>query len=264
LIPYLPQPVLEVAGLTFHAFGTMVALALLVGCWIFVQRARSQHLDLRFAKLFIVSVAGVGYFASHVINVIIFTPGKLVTEPLVVLNPAQGIYSFGGLVGGIVTATWLMRRNHIPLQDCWRYFDNLAFAFTFGWIFGRTGCALAHDHIGIRSNSLLAIAFPGGSRYDLGLLELIFTILLAALFVFLDRRPRPAGLFLGLFFFTYGLFRVLRHTLEVADQQFRGLSPDWLFAIGCVLAGGFILIMRFRPHSQVLAPSAARPKLTLP
>lgn len=249
MIPYYPQPVLEIAGTKFYAFGALVALALIVGCWVFLRRVRQQHLDSQFAKIFIVAVAGVGYFASYALKIIIFMPQRFFREPVASLNTGPGIYSFGGLVGGLLTAAWLMRRFQISPQDRWRYLDNLTFAFTCGWIFGRTGCSLAHDHVGILSNSPLAVRFPGGSRYDLGLLELIFTVLLAALFFFLDRQRRPAGLYFGLFFFTYGVFRIWRDTLEMDQPQLWGWSADGLFAVTCLLAGGFVLAMLYRSSS---------------
>ena len=36
---------------------------------------------------------------------------------------------------------------------------------------GRFGCALQHDHLGIPSTYFLAVRFPGGPRFDLGLLR---------------------------------------------------------------------------------------------
>lgn len=249
MIPFIAQPVLQIAGVTFHAFGALVALALLVGCWVFVQRARRQHLDERFARVFIVCVAAIAFFVSHVLEVVIYAPRLLLDKPWTVLNVSHSIYSFGGLVGGIVTALWLIRHFHVPPQDRWRYLDNLAFAFTVGWIFGRAGCSLAHDHIGAASNSVLAVRFPGGPRYDLGLLELIFTCLLALLLWRMDRRPRPPGLFLGLFFLTYGIFRVWRDQLEVGGPRFWGSSPDQLFAFFSLAAGALILLKLTRQRN---------------
>jgi phosphatidylglycerol:prolipoprotein diacylglycerol transferase len=254
MIPYIPQPVLEIAGVKFYAFGALVGVALLVGCGVFLRRVRQQHLDPQFARLFIVSVAGVGYFASYALKMVVFAPLRLLSEPFAVVGAAPGIYSFGGLVGGLVTAAWLMRKYQITGQDRWRYLDNLAFAFTCGWIFGRAGCSLAHDHIGIPSGSPLAVQFPGGPRYDLGLLEFIFTLLLALLFFLLDRRSQPAGFFLGIFFLTYGLFRIWRDTLEIPKAGLWGASPDRLFAIACLLGGVTILTTLLRQRWHFAAP----------
>jgi phosphatidylglycerol---prolipoprotein diacylglyceryl transferase len=254
MIPYYPQPVVEIAGVKFYAFGALVAMALLSGCWIFLRRVRRQGLDPQFARVFILAVAGVGYFASYLLKIVIFMPLKLLNAPLAAFSAVLGIYSFGGLAGGLAVAVWLMRRYAISPNDRWRYLDNLAFAFTCGWIFGRTGCSLSHDHIGIPATSLLAVRFPGGPRYDLGLLELIFTVVLAVVFFLLDRRRRPAGLYLGLFFFTYGMFRIYRDTLEVPKQGLWGWSPDRLLAVACTLAGAVVLARLWRGPAMESTP----------
>ena len=45
MIPYLAQPQLTLAGRTFHSFGFLVAMALLVGGWMVVRRAGRFSLD---------------------------------------------------------------------------------------------------------------------------------------------------------------------------------------------------------------------------
>ena len=231
MIPYIPQPHLDVAGIRFNAFGALVAAALLVGCRVFIVRARRQGLDAEFAKVFIVAVAGIGYLASHVFQALIFAPTDL-----------WDIYSFGGIAGGLAVAWFLMRKYRLTPLDRWKHADNLAYAFSVGWIFGRAGCALAHDHIGIRSASWLAVRFPDGPRLDLGLLELLFTLGLVALFVVLDRRPRPPGLFFGLFLALYGAFRLYRDPLEAARQG----PANQVFAALAAMAGIVVLAAAVR------------------
>src|SRR5437764_737218 len=104
-------------------------------------------------------------------------------------------------------------------------FDIMAFVFPFAWIFGRLGCALAHDHIGIPSDSFLAVRFPDGPRFDLGLLELLATIAIATIFAGLDRRRRPTGLYLALFFALYGPVRFALDALRTGDERYLGWTP---------------------------------------
>src|SRR2546427_470013 len=70
------------------------------------------------------------------------------------------------------------------------------------------GCAWVHDHPGIRSMSWLSVRYPGGQRFDLGLLEMLFLALLAVCFLLLGRKPRAPGFFAGWTFVIYGSFRV--------------------------------------------------------
>ena len=98
----------------------------------------------------------------------------------------------------------------------------IAYSLPFAWMLGRLGCALAHDHRGLWSTNWIAVRFPEGARYDLGLVEFLFLIGLAALFRWLDRSGRPAGFFFGLYGVTYGLFRAWLDTLHIQPFRFFG------------------------------------------
>jgi len=86
-----------------------------------------------------------------------------------------GIYSFAD----VPRAGW--RLGISSLVDDWRqakiwaYFDLLAFVFPFGWLFGRAGCAIAHESPGIRAYNGCRSISPAALRYDLGLLEFLFS-----------------------------------------------------------------------------------------
>ena len=58
-------------------------------------------------------------------------------------------------------------------------------------VFGRLGCTLVHDHVGSRSEFLLAIRFPDGARHDLGLYELLYTVAVLVPAVVRSTTTRP-------------------------------------------------------------------------
>lgn len=63
-------------------------------------------------------------------------------------------------------------------------------------------------------------------RYDLGLLEAHLTppyVILLALF---DRRERPAGFYIGLFFSAHGVFRLGRDRLHYNRLRDLGWTVD--------------------------------------
>jgi phosphatidylglycerol:prolipoprotein diacylglycerol transferase len=123
----------------------------------------------------------------------------------------------------------------------WDYFDLLAFSFPFGWIFGRAGCAIAHDHPGIRAYNWLSVNFPGGPRYDLGLLEFLLTLAAIPLFLWLDRQPRPAGFYLGLGLLITGPFRFFLDSLHEPGVPRFILTPDQAWGLLATVAGVLIL-----------------------
>jgi phosphatidylglycerol---prolipoprotein diacylglyceryl transferase len=134
-----------------------------------------------------------------------------------------------------------MRLKRLAWREVLSFFDIAAFAFSFAWIFGRTGCALAHDHVGIESTSFLAVRFPSGPRYDLGLLELFWTIAICAIFLRLDRKPRPTGFFLAAFLVLYAPVRFALDTLRVGDERYFGWTPGQYASIAAIFVGILLL-----------------------
>ena len=145
------------------------------------------------------------------------------------------------MLGGIAAAIVVMRRRGMSADAIWRFVDLVAFAFPFAWIFGRAGCALRHDHMGIASDHWLAVAFPDGSRFDLGLLELFYTVALAALFAVLSRRDRSAPFYTGLFFALYSPVRFALDMLRDGDARYLGWTPAQYLCIAATLAGIILL-----------------------
>jgi prolipoprotein diacylglyceryltransferase len=75
----------------------------------------------------------------------------------------------------------------------------------------------------------------------LGLLELLYTLPIAALFYVLDRRPRPPGFFLGLFLALYGPVRFFLDTLRTEDARYLGWTPGQYVAVVATLGGAALL-----------------------
>jgi phosphatidylglycerol---prolipoprotein diacylglyceryl transferase len=145
----------------------------------------------------------------------------------------------------------------------------VGYAVPFGWFFGRVACYLVHDHPGLRTSSWLAVKYPGGARYDLGLLEAMFLVLLCGAFWLLARAPRPPGFFFGAFFLAYGVFRVGLDQLHVDPPRYAGISVDhWAYG-AATLAGAAVLWHVYRapemlssrtaPEERSSAPSRSHP-----
>ncbi|MCP5118457.1 MAG: prolipoprotein diacylglyceryl transferase [bacterium] len=228
MLPYFEQPTLAVGPFTIHAYGALVVAAILVGWRLTVWRAGKVGLDRAVASRMCRLMVLAGFAGAWVARTQIYEPGTW-----------GGISSFGGLVGGLAAGLLLLRRSGQTL----RYLDAVAFVFPVAWMIGRAGCFVAHDHPGIEATSFLAVRFPEGPRYDLGLIEMLFMIPIALLFLLLDRRPRPAGLVLGLFLAVYGPFRIALDQLHVTP------NPDrWFGALALVT--GLTAMFFVRPRHR--------------
>ena len=120
-----------------------------------------------------------GYYETHLAEIIRIDKG--------------GLSSFGGFIGAAAAFLWYMRRYNF---DTWRYADVLMYAWPFGHGIGRIGCFLVHMHPGRLSGAPWAVAYPGGSRLDMGLIESAMLLSYGMIMVLIGRRPRRDGTFL--------------------------------------------------------------------
>lgn len=242
-LPYFEPREIPIGKLTIAPFGILVASGVLVGSLLAVRRTVRRGLSRVKIESLSSYILISGFFLSHVLDVLMYRPYDALKNPLELLMVWKGISSFGGFVGCAVgAALWKYTKKERVMP----YGDQIAAIFPIAWLFGRAGCATAHDHIGKLSDSPLAVAFPDiGTRYDLGLLEFFLTIPLAIIILRYATRPRRAGSVTGLLCVLYAPMRfpldALRATdIAGADARYAGLTPaQWLsvalFAIGLYL-----------------------------
>ena len=274
MFPYFEQPSLALGPLTIHAFGVMVALAVIFGEYIATRRVKSLGLDTRVSDGVIWWAIIIGFIMSHLYVVFFYYPDRLLREPLYLLKIWDGISSLGGMVGGLF-AIWLyfrLKQPKMPWSTRFRYLDAIAFAFPFAWIFGRLGCTLAHDHPGVVTHFPIAVSLASESAqayitsmyaemgrlaelpppaelatmgfFDLGMLEFLYTLLvIVPVFVFFGRRKEhPPGFFLTLFILVYTPVRFMLDFLRLVDATYLGLTPAQWIMIPLFALAVFMLV----------------------
>jgi phosphatidylglycerol---prolipoprotein diacylglyceryl transferase len=242
VIPYFDPPQIQLGPLHIHAFGVLVATAVLVGYRVFRRQLAARGLDqLTGDRLFAFIVVG-GFVVAHLVDRLVYHPQLTARDPLSLLRFWEGLSSFGGFVGAIAGA-WLFARRRPPGEPtAWPYLDAVAYAFPFGWIFGRAGCFLAYDHPGAPTDYLLGHTYSDGVvRHNLGLEEALFTVVVAALFAWLGRRPRPVGFFLGWLPIIYAPFRFALDFWRLKDVRYGPFTPGQWGAIALLLLGLWVL-----------------------
>lgn len=226
LIPYITLPELTLVPerlfgsfpsipISIKPFGALVATGVYLASYLTMKRGRRIGLDERVMTSLIAWVIGIAFVGGHVLDEVFYYPQRVVHDPLSLLKLWDGLSSFGGFVGGIIGMLIWRARYRVPVLP---YMDNMMAMFPVGWVFGRTGCATAHDHPGVLSNAWFAVQYPGGGRFDLGLLELVLTIPLMVSFLWLARKPQPWGLFIALACISYAPLRFALDFLREHDS----------------------------------------------
>lgn len=247
--------------LVLHPFGMFVAGGVVLGVWLSRRQATRQGLDDRKMTSFLLWLGAVGFLMAHLFDVVLYAPERIADEPWLLVKLWDGLSSFGGFLGAVLGALLWKVQAKTPFLS---YADAVATSFPAGWILGRAGCSVVHDHPGVASDAWLALAFPGGARLDLGFLEMLLTVPLALGFVFLRRQRLPQGLCLGLLAATYAPLRFtldfwrireptrLSGELVLPDPRYAGLTPaQWAsLVLGAV---GAVLLSRARSGARMVS-----------
>jgi phosphatidylglycerol---prolipoprotein diacylglyceryl transferase len=250
MLPYFHQPELSLGPLTIHAFGVLVAIAVLVGANILYRRAAQFGILRAEASGFVNWILIGGLIGAHLVDRFVYFPSETMQDPMSILRVWSGLSSFGGFLGGTLAGLLYFRRHAAP-GTAWKYAESFAYAFPFGWIFGRFGCAVAYDHPGRPTHFFLGQTFHDGIvRHNLGLEEAFYAIFIGAVFAVLARRKRPIGFYLGLFLLLYAPFRFVVDFLRIVDVRYFGLTPGQYGCIALFIIGLIIFLTRRRVSEQ--------------
>lgn len=255
MLPYVEHPALSIGSYELEAFPVLVGTAIVVQFQIVMRRAPRFGIDRVTTSTLTGWAIGLGLVGAHLFDVLAYYPEVLRERPLELLRVWGGLSSFGGMLGGILGLLVVMRLRSMTGRQMLRFVDCLLFALPFTLAVGRLGCALQHDHPGVSSTHWLAVAFPDGPRFDLGLLEFLYVSVMAALFLALDRRRWPDGFWVGLFFTFYGPVRFAMDALRTGDARYLGWTPGQYVAVLATLAGMGILVACFREAGDAAAPA---------
>jgi phosphatidylglycerol:prolipoprotein diacylglycerol transferase len=244
MIPYWKPPRAQIGALSISWQMLLAVAGIGVAHFLLLRRARRNGLNEETAAMMSLMMVMVGLIGAYWFRGVYFADA-VKQDWHALLGLQIGAASFGGIAFGL-TGGWiyLAAVRRLTGTEALRYLDALAYVFPQGWIFGRIGCSLIHDHPGRETGSVLGVRFPNGTRYDLGLIEVLFlAVLLIPLFSWLNRRKRPAGFWLGIFLALYGAFRLALDTLHVEPPRYGPFSVDQ-WAYGGALVLGLVLLAK--------------------
>ena len=235
--------------LSIQPFGVLVATGVLLGAWVAGRFAERNDLDVAATGDLVTWAVVTGFITGYLLNGYFYereTFFRVLTHPSEFFTTWLGLSSYGGFFGGILGCFLWRWRTKRPLLP---YANAVCFGLPVGWLFGRLGCFVVHDHPGKVTDFPLAVAEyhfgdpPFLPRHDLGLYEVFYSIAIVALFFFLEkRRRRVVGFYCALLPLVYAPVRFfldfLRATpVEGGDVRYAGLTPAQWSSIAMVLIG---------------------------
>jgi phosphatidylglycerol:prolipoprotein diacylglycerol transferase len=283
MFPAIEVPIWHLGSVPIQPFGFLVMLGLSLAYATAWMRAPRYGLTTADLDGFAAWMLACAFVLAHVLDEVLYHPDVLADDPLSILVISNGLSSYGGFVGAFVGAVGWSRiellerapfvrlrpepRRLLPICEC------VASVFPLGWAFGRAGCAVVHDHLGVASTSWLAVQFGAGPavqygpvivhhgdqpRYDLGLLELFYTLGLLLAFAVTWRRkePPPLGTYLAALCVLYPPVRFALDFLrlgaaEGGDERYLGLTPaQWACIVFFVVGLRMVALVRAKGRER--------------
>jgi phosphatidylglycerol:prolipoprotein diacylglycerol transferase len=268
----------------FHAFGLCCAAGFFLWDWAFmrlgVQRGWARG-DWRALSIWLLVVGTLG---SLTVDALFYHSGDRAVASTA--GAFQGFSATGGFVGatigglawsrvfvGKLEGRFAVRLRREP-QALLPASDVIISTWALAAATGRLGCALIHDHPGITVArgtfaSLFAVAWPrgpeegidhvlgplhivtgaAGARFDLGLLECAFLVVLSIAFVATWKRELRLGTYTILGTVSYGAFRFLLDFLRLddasmGDMRHGGLTFAQYWGAAMVGVGAALFVRR--------------------
>lgn len=255
MIPYLEWRVIPLGPVVLQVWGLFAAVGVFAGASFAFREAKRRGLDYNRLEPVVVSVVIWAFIGARLGHVIYYAPELYMDDPWEALKFWKGGFSsFGGILGA-AAAFFLKTRlrqgsgGQVRQEESLprlKVADALAVAAPLGLGCGRIGCFLIHDHPGTLAHAgweWLAVRYPDGPRYDLGLFLGVFDFLLFGLCLLLLKKPRKDGFYPALLTTLYAPVRFGLDYLRADDVRYFGLTPGQ-YGSALLLLCGLVLFAR--------------------
>lgn len=260
---------IKFGSIEITTFGLMMFLAFVVGGWVLAKQFRKAGIDEDVASSMVMAAAIGGIVGAKIYYAILFRDWHLLFD-------RAGLVWYGGMIGGFLGCTWLVRRRHVDFLTA---ADAASPALAIGYALGRIGCFLVGDDYGRPTNAWFGVAFPKGSPpttayalrefgvnidphirpdtvlrvHPTQLYESASAFAIFALLMWLSRRPHGRGLAWGLFLILLGIERFLVEIVRAKDDRFFGsFTVAQVISVILVLVG-LALVVRARARPVAVA-----------
>ena len=244
-------PVLfRIGSFEITSFGVLLAIAVLVGISLFGRELARRGLPRSAVDAAIAGVIG-GLIGAKVLWTVEFLGDQPVTD---LLFSRGGVSWFGGLIGGVGTGLWMLRRRRSPIVPV---LAAATPALAVGHAIGRIGCFLVGDDYGRPSTLPWAVAFPEGLPptgvpvHPTQIYESIALVVIAWALVRWRRADVPDIVVLGRYFLLAGSTRFAIEFIRVNARLFGPFTLAHAISFVLVTVG---VVMILRQRMRILTP----------
>jgi len=233
----------RIGAFEITSFGLLVGIAALTGLWLFSREGQRSGLSDAAVNAAVGGVLG-GLLGAKLLWTIEFSG----TAPLASLFFSRGGLSwFGGLLGGVGTGVWMLRRSRVPIM---RAVAAATPALAVGHAIGRVGCFLVGDDYGRPTSLPWGLAFPLGLPptdipvHPTQLYEAALLLPLAVVLIRCRRRGCSDRKVVALYLVLAGAIRFGIEFLRVNQPVVGSFTLAQLIAATLMVAGVMLFVRR--------------------
>ena len=246
-------PVLfRIGDFEITSFGVLVGIAAIVGILVFEREAQRSRLPEATTSAAIAGVIG-GLIGAKVLWTIEFSGTGHVWS---LLFSRGGLSWFGGLIGGVGTGLWMLRRHRVPIVPA---LAAATPALAIGHAIGRIGCFLVGDDYGKPTKLPWGVAFPEGRPptdvpvHPTQLYETVLLLPLAWLLIRWRRQGVPDAVVLGRYFILAGAIRFGIEFIRVNLQIVGPFTLAQLIALLLIVVGAVLVLRSSRQPRRTVS-----------
>ncbi len=258
-------PVLfHIGPFTVYSFGVFMALAALCGGWLLWLELKRHGYNPDLAST-IIFAAAIGGFGGARLLFILEEWSHFVRSPLEFIFTGAGFTWYGGVIGGVLVVSWVIKRAGIP----WKVAaDICAPALALAYGVGRIGCHMAGDgDWGTISNLPWAVAYtnaiigwvdprtgvpypPGVRVHPAPLYEFIESLIVFAVLWHLRKKDFDPGTIFWLYAILAGLARFAVEFWRINPVVAYGMTEAQWFSLILILIGAWMLFYQRKQGSR--------------
>jgi phosphatidylglycerol:prolipoprotein diacylglycerol transferase len=260
--------ILHLGPITIYSYGLMMALAFLTAGYLTGKELTRKGLNGELASTIVLWAAVGGLVGSRVLAIIDDWSGFL-AAPFHSIFSGAGFVWYGGLVGGFLAVTWVIRRNGLPWAAT---MDCIAPGLALAHGIGRIGCELAGDGDWGREttlpwgmtypNAIVGWDYPPGVRvHPAPLYEMLAYTAIFGILWSISKRPHRDGAVFWWYLLLAPAARFVIEFIRINPPIFFGLSQAQLISLALVAIGAWKLVLGPAGTAHAAAPAGSvRPR----
>ncbi|HUR77796.1 MAG TPA: prolipoprotein diacylglyceryl transferase [Acidimicrobiales bacterium] len=256
-LSYHPLVHIDIGPLSLSPHGIGIAVGFLLGARVMLPAAEKKGISADDVSALLVRAA-IGAIVGARLAYVLNHAGDYVDDPLEIVQIWHGgISLLGGFAGAIAWALPEMRKRRL---NFWQVMDAAAPGMAVGVIIGRIGDLVVADHLGKPTSFFLGykcpsldvdtavpcIAGPGHLVHQPALYDLVLTIIVLLVLLWLRRTPRYDGFLILSFGMLYGFNRFVEDWFRIDVTHGTGLTGSQWTAVLTMIVCAAWLVLRHR------------------